>query len=138
MRISVKVAPGVRVSGRLGGHRHHHHHHGRGARIIGNRSPWLYSLPPWRLRGTSGLSGLFLAWLYVGVWFMELELWLMVWFYYGTFLAARQIVRWLWRHNPVGRTIDRRAAQRDRQQRPPYDPHGAPQQYYDLGAGDRP
>ncbi|MEY9933902.1 hypothetical protein ABH926_008565 [Catenulispora sp. GP43] len=127
MRISMKVAPGVRVSGRLGG-RHHHHRHG--VRLAGNRQPrpWLYSIPPWRLSRIYGLSGLFLAMLYAFAWMMEFELWLCIWFYYGLFLA----LRWCWRHNPIGQTVDTASARRGRQQRPAYDPHAAPQQYYDL------
>jgi hypothetical protein len=131
MRISVKVAPGVRVSGRLGG-RHHHHHHTRrrgGVRIIGNQRPWLYSIPPWRLRGVYGLTGVFLALLYIYVWVIEFEVWLAVWFYYGLFLA----LRWCWRHNPIGQTVDSRMARRERQQQQPYDPHGAPAKPVDLG-----
>lgn len=131
MRISAKVAPGVRISGHVGGHRHHYY--GGGGRIVRNRTPWLYTIPPWRLRGVHGLTGLFLAMLYIGVWFMELEIWLGVWFYYALFLG----LRWCWRHNPIGQTIDSRAARRERQQPVPYDPHGAPQQYIDLGQFDR-
>ena len=136
MRISVKVAPGVRLSGRVGGrrrHRHHHHSTTYSSRPAVARGPWLRTIPPWRLSGISGVTGLFLAAVYVGVWMIEFELWLCVWFYYGAFLG----LRWCWRHNPIGQTIDSRAARLDRQRPTPYDPHGAPQQYYDLGAHDQ-
>lgn len=111
------------------GHRHHHHHHHHSLRIAGNRSPWLRSLPPWRLRGINGIGGVFLAAVYVGFWFLEFEIWMAVWCYYGAFL----VLRWCWRNNPIGKIVDAVSAGRERRQRPPYDPHGTPTQHYDLG-----
>lgn len=112
---------------------------------------WLHQLPPWRMprirthhyhhghhtERTPVIRWAIVAYLFAILWMFEFEVWLMVWCYYGAFLAARQIGRWIWRRNPIGQTIDSRAARRGRLQRPAYDPHGAPPQYYDLGASDR-
>jgi hypothetical protein len=104
---------------------------------------WLYRLPPWRMprirthhyhhghhtERTPVIRWAIVAYLFAIVWMIEFEAWLVVWFYYGLGLA----LRWVWRHNPIGQTIDSRAARRARQQPAPYDPHGAPPQHYDLG-----
>lgn len=139
MRLSVKVAPGVRISGRIGGRRHHHHYRrrdGTWGTPVRRNGDWLHNVPPWRIPlprvyGIGSLIGLMIiAEIGMIVWFYEFAAWLTVWFYYGLFLA----LRWCWRHNPIGQTIDSAAARRERQQPAPYDPHGAPQQYYDLGS----
>lgn len=126
MRISVKIAPGVRVSGRVGG-RHHHRHHTTYRRTTSG--PWMRTIPPWRLGPGSGLGWLIAAVLFLELWMLEFEIWLMVWACYGMFLAAR----WCWRHNPIGQTVDSVAAARERSRPAPYDPHGAPPEHIDLG-----
>lgn len=64
------------------------------------------------------------------IWMLEAMLWATIWFYYGLFLGAR----WMWRHNPIGQTIDSRhaAAERRRPRPGPYDPHAAPPRPVDL------
>lgn len=109
------------------------------------RSGWLYQLPPWRaprlrrhhhhhihpVEAIFTLMGLFLfALFFFEIWMLEAMIWATIWFYYGAFLGAR----WVWRNNPIGQTIDTRAARYGRQQRPPYDPHGAPPSPIDLSA----
>lgn len=105
-----------------------------------DRTNWLHSLPPWRMprirthrhhhaETIPVIRWLAVAYVFAIIWCIEFELWLCVWFYYAAFLA----LRWCWRHNPIGQTIDSRAARRARQQQPAYDPHGAPPQHYDLG-----
>lgn len=140
MRLSVKVAPGVRLSGRIGG-RHHHHSRRRGGRTTWvNPKPrtggWLHNVPPWRIPlprvyGLGSLLGmLILAEIGFIVWCYEAAIWAAVWFYYGLFL----VLRWCWRHNPIGQTIDSAAARRERQQ--PI--AGGPTEHIDLGRlGDR-
>lgn len=117
------------------------------------RTGWLYQLPPWRAPrirrhhhhhhdldraaadGIFSLIGrLFLAYLFLDVWLIEVTVWAMVWYYYGLFLGARWIARWIWRHNPIGQTIDSRHAAKERRRPAPYDPHGAPPVPIDLGA----
>jgi hypothetical protein len=108
MRLSVKVAPGVRVSGRVGGRRHHHHHHHhhhrnqhhhqrgyvthRPAPIV-RRGSWMRSVPPWRLAPGAGVFWLFVAMLFLCMWMLELEIWLLVWLVHGTILGIRRLAR---------------------------------------------
>lgn len=76
------------------------------------------------------MMGLFLyALIFFEIWMLEAMLWATIWSCYGLFLGAR----WVWRNNPIGQTVDSRAAQHSRR-RPPYDPHGAPPAPVDLGA----
>lgn len=109
MRVSMKVAPGVRVSGRVGGRHHRHHHHPRaGVRARGAarpRGPWLRSLPPWRMPVLSGGAIMMSIWLigavlFLEVWMVEAAIWFGVWCYYGLFLGFRSI----YRKNVLGQT----------------------------------
>lgn len=112
------------------------------------RTGWLYEIPPWRaprlrrhhhhhvglIEAFALPMGLLLfAMFFFEIWMLEVCLWLMVWYYYALFLGARWIARWIWRHNPIGQTIDSRHAARERHQPRPYDPHGAPPRHIDLG-----
>lgn len=140
MRLSVKVAPGVRLSGRIGGRHHHHHHYRRrGGGTWANPNPrtggWLHNVPPWRIPlprayGLGSLLGmLILAEIGFAIWCYEAALWVAVWFYYGLFLT----LRWCWRNNPIGQTIDSASSARARRA-PTVD---APATYVDLGKLDQ-
>lgn len=95
----------------------------------------MQTIPPWRtpLPRGGGIAGLLLALitleLGIVLWMLEVEIWLLVWFYVGLAHGAR----WIWRNNPLGRTIDSVAAARERTTRAPYDPHGTPPERIDLG-----
>lgn len=95
----------------------------------------MQTIPPWRtsLPRGGGIAGLLLALITleigIALWMLEVEVWMLVWFCYGLACAAR----WVWRHNPIGRTIDGVAAARERGRPTPYDPHGAPPERIDLG-----
>jgi len=103
------------------------------------RTGWLYHVPPWRMprirthhyhhghhtERIPPVRWALAAYLFALIWWFELEAWLVVWLYYGAFLA----LRWCWRHNPIGQTIDTRQAARERQQPPAV----TPTEYIDLG-----
>lgn len=112
------------------------------------RTGWLYQLPPWRApklrrhhhhhhihigEAIFTLMGLFLfALFFFEIWMLEAMIWATIWFYYLLFLGAR----WIWRNNPIGRTIDSRHDARARRHARPYDPHGTAPTRIDLGAFD--
>lgn len=104
MRLSVKVAPGVRISGRIGGRHHHHHHYRRRGGgtwgVPARRSgDWLHSIPPWRIPlprvyGIGSLIGLMImAEIGAIVWFYEFAAWLTVWMFVGMFIVVRAVVQ---------------------------------------------
>jgi hypothetical protein len=108
------------------------------------RTGWLYQLPPWRaprrrhhhhhhigiVEALALMMGMSLyALFFFEIWMFEAMIWATIWFYYGLFLGAR----WVWRNNPVGRTIDSAHDVTERSRPRPYDPHGAPSQPVDLG-----
>lgn len=133
MRISVKVAPGVRVSGRVGGRGHHHR--SAGLAVGGGGRPsgdWLHNIPPWRMprlrvNGIGSAIGLLImAEVFALIWFYEAMILLCVWFAYGAFLGAR----WIYRNNIIGKTI--MAAKR--RGHAPVDPNARP---VDLAATAR-
>lgn len=97
----MKVAPGVRISGRVGGHHHHH----RPMRFVAPRDtgrPWLATLPPWRMPiiRNAGCFGIFL-WLWfiefgALIWIYEVLIWAMAWagiFAFRTFWLVVRAVR---------------------------------------------
>jgi hypothetical protein len=79
---------------------------------------WLHRFPPFRMPRFrrahhhhdsevavaaaffTALARLFVLELVVAVWLIEVEAWLVVWFYYGTFLG----LRWVYRNNVIGQT----------------------------------
>lgn len=104
---------------------------------------WLYQLPPWRaprLRrryrvGLIDAFALMIGWFlyalfWFEIWMLEAFLWAGVWSVIGVFYG----VRWMWRHNPIGQTIDSRhaVAERRRARPRPADQYADPIQPIDL------
>lgn len=100
MRLSVKVAPGVRISGRIGGRRRHHHHYrrrsgGTWGTPTRRSGDWLHNVPPWRIPlprvyGIGSLIGLvIMAEIGMIVWFYEFAIWLYAWMFVGLCMAVR-------------------------------------------------
>ena len=101
------------------------------------KAGWLYRLPPWRMprirrhhyhhghhtETTPIARWLGVAAVFAFAWWMELLVWAGVWCYYALFLGAR----WVWRHNPIGQTIDSATAARERGTVEP------PREHIDLG-----
>ena len=112
------------------------------------RTGWLYQLPPWRaprlrrhhhhhhvhiIEAFFTLMGLFLYVLFFfEIWMLEAMLWVAIWFYYGLLLG----VRWAWRNNPIGRTIDQAHDAKLRRLPRRHDPDGTAPTLIDLGAFD--
>lgn len=71
--------------------------------------------------------------IFLEIWCAEFALWMTVWTYYGLFLGTR----WVWRHNPIGQTIDSLNAAKERRRPVPYDPHSAPPTRIDLSTFDQ-
>lgn len=66
------------------------------------------------------------------IWMLEALIWAGVWFAIGAIYGAR----WMWRHNPIGRTIDHAHDAKLRRLPRRYDPHGDAPTLIDLGAFD--
>ena len=59
-----------------------------------------------------GAMAFIYAWAFaLGIWLVEVEVWVIVWFYYGAFLGAR----WIYRNNVIEQTISGALRRRDRQ-----------------------
>jgi len=111
------------------------------------RTGWLYQLPPWRaprlrrhhhhhtgiVEAFALMMGLFLyALFFFEIWMLEALLWAAIWGAIGATAAGR----WMWRRNPIGRTIDQAHDAKLRRLPRRYDPDGTAPTLIDLGAFD--
>jgi len=79
------------------------------------------------------MMGLFLyALFFFEIWMLEALLWAAIW---GA-IGATATGRWMWRRNPIGRTIDHAHDAKLRRLPRRYDPDGTAPALIDLGAFD--